>query len=197
MTGRNLGWRNTNARFLHWYPAVADVSVRSGWFWKPQTDGSVKSPDELMRIYENSVGRNAGLQINIAPDARGRIPDGDAAALKEFGERVRKYFAVDLAAGDNAHVMDSEDRLGRRKKSVAFSTPVQARYLVLQEDISKGQRVEFAEVTVTTSSGQRLSYPIKSIGWKRIIELREEAVKEIEVTIHKTRGEAHVRLSVY
>ena len=87
MTAKDLGSNEKieNAKYLHWYPAAADVSIRRGWFWNKATDFSVKTPAQLLDIYEKSVGRNACLQLNITPDTTGRIPDRDLASLQEFG----------------------------------------------------------------------------------------------------------------
>lgn len=43
----NKGEENGEA----WVPAECDVSIRSGWFYSPSTDTSLKSVDKLMDIY--------------------------------------------------------------------------------------------------------------------------------------------------
>ena len=82
-----------------WWPAETDVSIRPGWFYHPDEDARVKSPDRLIRLYDESVGRGTNLNLNIPPDRRGRIADPDCAALTSFGTAMRTTFATDLAAG--------------------------------------------------------------------------------------------------
>ena len=52
----------------HWLPAECDVSIRPGWFYHPAEDEKVKSPDELLDLYYQSVGRGASFLLNVPPD---------------------------------------------------------------------------------------------------------------------------------
>jgi alpha-L-fucosidase len=110
--GRNAppaGILNSGQRgATYWIPAEADVSIRPGWFYSPQTDNSLKSVDELMDIYFGSVGRNANLLLNVPPDRRGRIPVGDSLRLMEFRQTRDEIFSRNLALG--ARVFSSSVR---------------------------------------------------------------------------------------
>ncbi|MBK6931786.1 MAG: alpha-L-fucosidase [Saprospirales bacterium] len=75
-----------NANGAHWIPAECDVSIRPGWFYHPEEDDRVKTPDQLFDIYLKSVGRGANLILNVPPDRRGRIHPRDSAALAGFGK---------------------------------------------------------------------------------------------------------------
>jgi alpha-L-fucosidase len=78
-------------------PAECDVSIRPGWFYHPEEDGKVKTPQQLLDIYFKSVGRGATMLLNIPPDRRGQIHEPDIASLQEFARRRDAIFAVDLA----------------------------------------------------------------------------------------------------
>jgi len=107
--------RLKGAKTLHWYPAVCDVSVGPDWFWDPRWDRELKSLDQPKRIYEFSVGRNAGLLLNIGPDSRGLIPDSEVRRLKDFGDWIRTSFSTNLLAGVELklHATHSGNQCGR------------------------------------------------------------------------------------
>ncbi len=83
----------------YWMPAEVDVSIRPGWFYHAKEDGKVRTPDNLIKLYFESVGRGASLLLNLPPDRRGRIHENDAASLLEFGRRLKATFSNDLARG--------------------------------------------------------------------------------------------------
>jgi alpha-L-fucosidase len=93
-----------------WLPAECDVSIRPGWFYHPNEDSKVKTPEQLLDIYFQSVGRGATMLLNIPPDQRGQIHDPDIASLREFARRRDAIFAHDLAL--HAHVTASNVRGG-------------------------------------------------------------------------------------
>ena len=93
-----------------WWPAETDVSIRPGWFNHADEDAKVKSPDRLMRLYDESVGRGTNLNLNIPPDRRGRIADPDLASLKSFGDALKASFATDLARGAIASASETRGR---------------------------------------------------------------------------------------
>ena len=80
-----------------WIPAECDVSIRPGWFYHASEDSRVKTPAQLLDIYYKSVGRGACLNLNLPPDRRGRISDGDAQSLREFRKVLNATFAHNLA----------------------------------------------------------------------------------------------------
>lgn len=112
-----------------WIPAECDFPQRQGWFWHP--GGSSKSPAALVNSYFHSVGRNAAMDLGIAPDRRGLICEEDAAALKGFGDRIRAIFADNLAARAKADDL-----------ALDFDKPTTFSVISLREDIRLGQRVD-------------------------------------------------------
>jgi alpha-L-fucosidase len=200
LTAEDLGSREKlkGAKYLHWYPAVADVSLRQGWFWQPNTETTIKSVGELVRIYEDSVGRNAGLQLNIAPDRSGRIPEPDVKRLKEFGDALRGLFGTNLLATTNATIQPMTLHPdGTGFQLVRLRDPMHLRYVVLQEDITKGQRVEDFEVIATDVNGRNHVFSGTTIGWKRILRINVETVQTLLVTIKQSRHRPIVTLSAF
>ena len=67
MRSDDLGSRQKimHAKGLVWYPAETDVSIRPGWFYHAEEDDKVKSPEKLLDIYFNSVGKNSSFNISF------------------------------------------------------------------------------------------------------------------------------------
>lgn len=101
LTQYELGENGTRNGEL-WMPAEVDVSIRPGWFYHKKEDGKVRTPDNLMKLYFESVGRGASLLLNLPPDRRGRIHENDVASMREFGRRLEATFSKDLARGAKA-----------------------------------------------------------------------------------------------
>lgn len=187
-----------------WVPAEADVSIRSGWFYSPATDDSVKSVDKLMDIYYSTVGRNANLLLNVPPDRRGLIPAKDSIRLIEFRNRREQVFKKNLALGakvtadgsrshlDPASLVDgnattywaSVDGVLNPVITLKFKKAVEFNRLLLQEYIALGQRVKGFKVAVLDEKGQYVEVAKETtIGHKRILLLPDTKTKEVRITI--------------
>ncbi len=89
----NRGDRQGNA----WLPAECDVSIRPGWFYHPSEDDQVRSPENLLELYFQSVGRGASLLLNLPPDRRGLLHENDVRSLRGFRKRLDEIFSSNLA----------------------------------------------------------------------------------------------------
>ncbi len=83
----------------YWMPAECDVPLRPGWFYHESQNAQVKSPYTLLKLYYNSVGRGATLDLGLSPNKDGVLEDEDVASLKAFGSILKQTFAVNLAKG--------------------------------------------------------------------------------------------------
>ncbi len=205
MTGRILGDRTTLARaaVLHWYPAEANVSILPGWFY--HDDRNMKSADNLMELYEKSVGHNATLIINVPPDKRGLFTDAEVATLKAFGELRQARYGHNLVEGATATAssslpdhsasssLDGEyetyweaaprgDADASVTLEITLPRQVTFRRVVLQEQIRRGQRVEAFTIEVPDAEGQWC--PLASattIGYKRIVAVPKTSTAQLRV----------------
>jgi alpha-L-fucosidase len=101
-----------------WVPAECDVSIRPGWFYRASEDDKVKSAAQLLDLYFASVGRGAGLLLNVPPDRRGQIANADAQSLREFHQALAKIFVSNLAQGATAeasNVRGNSDRFAAHR----------------------------------------------------------------------------------
>jgi alpha-L-fucosidase len=80
-----------------WVPPETDVSIRPGWFYHASEDSKVKSADELVKIYFESVGRGSNLLLNVPPDRRGLVHENDVKALQGMRATLDALFAKNLA----------------------------------------------------------------------------------------------------
>lgn len=69
-----------------------DCRIRDTWFYD-DNEPSLKSLEELMGMYETTVGRGANFLLNIAPDEKGQLCACDTKRLHELAGEIRnRYF---------------------------------------------------------------------------------------------------------
>jgi len=150
---------------VDWVPAECDVSIRPGWFYHAAQDEQVKSPDQLLDIYFQSVGRGACLNLNLPPDRRGRIHENDVKSLRGLRRLLDDLFATNLAAhatltptnvrgehsafavrnlvdGDRDTYWATDDEVATPQLVIDFGKPVPVRVVSLREYLPLGQRIE-------------------------------------------------------
>lgn len=173
-----------------WRPAEADVSIRPGWFWKAREDGQVKTPAALLKIYLESVGRGAGLLLNIPPDSSGRVPERDAASLRTWGALLRQTFAVNLARGARvsasseypgcgaAQLLSEQDGYwcageNATASSVELALADDQRFdlVRVREYLPLGQRVGAIAIDAWQDGGWREVAQAPSVGSERLLRL--------------------------
>lgn len=176
----------------HWMPPECDVSIRPGWFWHESENGKVKNAHELADLYFKSVGRGAGLLLNVPPDRRGRLNDADLASLRGFGQWRKATFATNLATGatvvatnvrahsprfapqnlldgDRSTYWATDDGVTRPELRLEFPKPVTFNVIRLRESIGLGQRVGAFEIDAQTGGEWRRIAAATSIGNCRLI----------------------------
>jgi len=186
-----------------WLPAEVDVSIRPGWFYHQREDDRVKSVEQLMEIYYNSIGRNANLILNVPPDRRGLIHPIDSANLIGFGKAIESEFAENLAEDADFKATDvrgnsrrfaaskvngdgywaTGDGVTEASLTASFRKPVTVSKIVLQEHIALGQRVQRFSVEAHVD-GQWV--PVEeqtTIGYKRILRFDPVTADAVRVNI--------------
>lgn len=179
----------------YWMPAECDVALRPGWFYHPDQDDKVKTPEKLFDLYLKSVGRGGCLDLGLSPDKRGRLHDNDVASLKAFGALVKSSFAHDLAR--NAKMVSSEvrgkdnrtygvqkltdadrysywatdDGVNHGALDLTWSAPVELDLIRLRENIKLGQRVDKVVVSTWDNGAWKEVATATSVGSCRLIHL--------------------------
>lgn len=123
-----------------WRPAEVDVSIRSGWFYHPAENDSVRSVDNLVDLYFTSVGRNGKLLLNVPPTTDGLLHPTDVARLSGMRSALDGLFGGELAprfARPQWQVTSARTA----ELTVELSQPSPVRVVRLREEISRGQIV--------------------------------------------------------
>ena len=167
-------------RELIWYPAEVNTSIRPGWFYHESEDGRVRPALELFDIYLKSVGGNATFLLNIPPNREGLFHQNDVAVLRDLGELIRGVYTRSITR---------EATITPERLEITVDSSFPCGYLVLQEDITKGQRVESFKVL---ADGEQI-YEGTVIGYKRIVKLNGIKAKHISIIITAARGEPVIK----
>lgn len=187
---KDLGGRDIVARAteLFWYPSEVDVSIRPGWFYHADQDKQVKSLNHLTDIYFKSVGYNSVLLLNIPPDLRGLINENDVQRLKEFSGYLKKTFARNYVLKGNEAWHGTSGTV--RQYDIQKDALVNA--FMIQEDISKGQRIESFLVEAYKDGSWIHMAEGTTVGYKRLVRFSDTRPERIRVTIRSARGVANV-----
>ncbi len=212
LTAKDLGSRARirDAKFLHWYPAEMDTSIRPGWFYHAKQDGDPRaSLRRLDDLYMHGVGGNAVLLLNVPPDRRGLIAEFDARRLREFGAHIRRCFAHNLARGARASARHTtaahaaanaidgkldtfwmpEAGINRSSLTLHLERRQAINLIALQEQIRLGQRIERFLVEGWTGHGWAHLAAGTTIGHKRLLRFPEVRVDRVRVRILSSRAE--------
>ncbi len=193
---------------LIWYPAEVNTSIRPGWFWHEAENHQVKSLDQLIRIYLNSVGGNATFLLNIPPDRRGLFYETDVERLRELGAFLRRSFQRNLmqeadrmtAPGpENGHEVqkmvpkDSQYYFPSQhvlplEIRVHWSCPQTIRYAVIREHLPLSQRIEQFELWADREGEMSLLFRGTTVGCQRIISLEDCRTSSVLLRITDSRG---------
>ncbi len=190
---------------LVWYPCEVDTSIRPGWFYMEHDDKRVRSIDELLNIYINTVGGNCCLLLNTPPGKEGYFKKEDVKRLNQIGCFIRDTFRDNLLenadistdtaenGADIAHVVSRDETIWKAERETAviefvFDTSVQLNYLVLMEDIRQSQRIEEFEIEVQCKNGYDTIYKGTAVGYKKICHFEMVETKAIRIRIIKSRG---------
>lgn len=199
----NVG--NINGK--NWIPAECDVSIRPGWFYHPQEDDKVKSPEQLFQLYLKSVGRGANLLLNVPPDRRGLIHEQDSISLIGFRKLIDESFKDNLCknAKEELHYkgnlysynnlidgnISTEESLPDFRQGsfwIKFNPAERINCIVIREPLKNGQSISELNISMVNGSEDAGVLQLSTIGHKRIITFPERVVSAIRITIRNAIG---------
>ena len=183
---------------LRWRPVEADTPLRNlHWFWHPNDEASVKSLDELLTTYDETVGHGGQLMLGLAPDNRGLLPDSDVARLKELGDALRERSKNNLATEHTA--TDAETALALDDNPDTFWTaPAASHHAILEVNFAKPVTFNRTRTMEWINDGQKVqSYAIEiwtGKEWKQIV--RAQAIGHEKVDLFPPVTASKVRLHI-
>jgi len=189
---------------LIWYPAEVNTSIRPGWFYHSDEDSKVRTVEQLVHIYENSVGGNGTFLLNVPPMPTGRIHENDERVLRDLGNYLKKHFDTNLIkdakissnqesdihpcsaviTDDYENYFCTKEGQGVIDLSIELSDRKKLAYLVLKENICLSQRIE--KFSIIDDNGN-LVYEGTTVGYKKIIPLNNLEASKITIQIKDYR----------
>jgi alpha-L-fucosidase len=175
---------NGNPDGLFWCPGESDFPLRKnssfqgGWFWHKDQDDQIRGLDELVDRYNKSVGRNTNMLLGLVIDERGLVPDADVKRLKEFGVQIKNNFRQPLGETSGTG----------NEFSVKFQLPLKVKFVVIMEDIAKGERIHEYKISGRAEGKWHVIGSGSSVGHKRIEVIRESLFSAVKLEILRSEG---------
>ncbi|MDR0332842.1 MAG: alpha-L-fucosidase [Dysgonamonadaceae bacterium] len=191
----------SHGKYLHYFPAETNTSIRHGWFYRDDRQ-EVRSADDVFDIYERSVGGNSIFLLNMTPNREGVLPQIEVDVLEEVGRRIRETYHNDLFVNAKGpkEVLDGNDETfiymndaNNREIIITLPTPTTINRIVLQEAIAThSERVEKHVVDAWINNQWTEIAEATNIGYKRILRFQEITTEKIRVRVLESRLDATI-----
>ncbi|HUX46180.1 MAG TPA: alpha-L-fucosidase [Terracidiphilus sp.] len=196
--------------YLRWRPVEADTPLHARhWFWHPNDVATLKSVDELVTTYEQTVGRGGQLMLGIAPDDRGLLPDADVKRLKEFGEAIQARYGVEKdearkhlpTDANTAAALDGDaDTFWQAPAGshssgfeVRFAKPVTLDHALTMEWLNDGQHVEKYAIEAWVNGAWKRLVEDQAIGHEKIDAFAPVTATRVRLRILSSTSAAEIR----
>lgn len=176
-----------------WFVPEANIHTRSTWFWAPDSDHTLRTVDQMLEMYGQSIGNGANLLINLTPDRTGRIPEAEETMLLEFGAALEARYGTPIVQlTDPAPLAEGETL------SLNLGAATRVEEVLLEEDLHFGQRVTAYAIEAQVAGNWQTVASGSTIGRRRIQGFEPVDATAIRVTITGTTPKAHLRrIAVY
>ena len=164
-----------------WETPECDTPLRKGWFWSGKD--RPKALAKLVDIYFASVGRGCILNLGIAPNREGLVGEDDVRRLKELGDFIRAFNAVDYAKGARVWTAPGSYQ-------VDLTQPTEVSAVDVREDLALGQKVRAWRLECSSQASGNDWTPLceaATIGYRRIERFAPVTARRFRVVI--TEGE--------
>lgn len=196
--------------YLRWRPVEVDTPLHKlQWFWHPNSDETLKSVDELVEIWEKSVGLGGQLVLGVAPDKRGLLPEADVQRLKEMGEAIQARYGADrnlvprnlknpgaIAAavdGDRDTFWSAPEGSHSAVLELQFKQPVTFDAALSMEWINDGQLVQKYAVEAWQDGKWVRLAQAQAIGRMKIDHFAPVTTSKVRLNILSSADAVHIR----
>ena len=203
--------RSGHENGTHWVPAECDVSIRPGWYYHPGEDNKVKSLSHLVKIYYQSIGRNASLLLNLPVDDRGLIHENDIEQLMALKQQLDKDFENNLTnnvsikanqvrgnstAYDGSNLIDGDENtywatdndVTNANVTIEFPGPTELNRFLVQEYIPLGQRIKKFSLEAEINDQWETIDIQTTIGYKRILKFKPIVTSKLRFTVLESKA---------
>lgn len=171
-----------------WCPGEADFTLRKngsfqgGWFWHEGQDNEIFPLNQLMQKYETSVGRNTNMLLGLVVDNQGLVPQADVERLEAYGREIdRQYGHPDKQVQGESNELALE-----------LDTPTVVDRIILQEDISQGERVLEYQVKGFGNGQWHTLTQGTNIGHKRIARFAPLRLEKLKLEVLRSKSTPHI-----
>ncbi len=183
-TDKDLGQRKTivEGEEMVFWPSEMDISATyAGWFYRKWFEIFLaRSVRNFVNCYKRSVGNNALLIVNVAPNPKGELPAKFIRRMIKAKEKIQKMFREQVEC--------QLDKINDYEFQVAFPKGKVSK-LVLAEDLTKSQRIEeFA----LFANGKRI-FKSKTIGFKKFCIFKKIETDKITIKVLDSRCEPYIK----
>lgn len=196
--------------YLRWRPVEADTPLRDlHWFWHPNDEKSLKSLDELLTTWDDTVGHGAQLMLGLAPDRRGLLPDSDVARLKEFGEALRTRYSHNLMAEHTKETVEADYALDNNPDTfwtapegshhselvASFPHPITFNRSLTMEWLNNGQHIQKYSIDIWDEQKKewRSVAQAQAIGHEKVDTFEAVTTTRVRLNILSSTSEAEIR----
>ncbi|WP_223875729.1 discoidin domain-containing protein [Xanthomonas sontii] len=182
----------------------------------PEQRQTLKSVDELVQIWEDSVGRGGQLVLGIAPDKRGLLPEADVKRLEEMGQALQARYGADrnLVRGrlkSDDSILKSDDSIAAAVDAdrdtfwsapdgshhatleLQFKQPVTFDTALSMEWLNDGQLVQKYAVEVFRDGAWVKVAQAQAIGHMKIDHFPAVTASRVRLNILSSVDAAHIR----
>ena len=163
-----------------WIPAMSDAPLRGyngrhEWFWEPGDEAHIFPLENLMDMYNRSVGHNSTFIMGLTPDLDGLLPDPDVIRLKAWGDEIKRQYSSPLA------IISGEGN----KMEIKLNSNQKIDHIILQEYISKGERIRKFSVEAFVNKKWEVVFEGSAVGHKLIIPNINLLTKRIRLVVEE------------
>jgi len=128
------------------------------------------------------------MLLGVVINDRGLVPEADVSRMSLFGDKIRKIFSNPLG----------ETSGSGNEFYMKFKSPQKISYVVMMEDITKGERIREYKLSGMEDGRWILLAKGSSVGHKRIEAVKKGMFSEIKLEVIKSDGTPVIKsLSCY